>query len=225
MKLVPRLVWSAATAPPSPLPEGLVPLLEAIGRTGSLLHAVAQCGISYRTGWALLQEARDQLGVPLVVLARGRGHGSVLTPAGRRLVDAATAASRRVARLSPSLAIELGERAPRLRRVAAERVRIAASHDLALAALRDAAAASGLELDLNFIGSLTALARRSRALPALPLRAARSPAALRRSRAGIDLAARQSVSGAEPARRCNARVALRQPPARLRDARADRAPA
>src|SRR5262245_35458449 len=157
MKLVPRLVWSAATAPPSPLPEGLVPLLEAIGRTGSLLHAVTQCGISYRTGWALLQEARDQLGVPLVVLARGRGHGSVLTPAGRRLVDAATAASRRIARLSPSLAIELGERAPRLRRVGAERVRIAASHDLALAALRDAAAASGLELDLSFIGSLTAL--------------------------------------------------------------------
>src|SRR5262252_6086542 len=132
MKLLPRLVWSAATAPASPLPEGLLPLLEAIARTGSLLHAVTQCGISYRTGWALLQEARDQLGVPLVVLARGRGHGSSLTPAGRRLVDAATAANRRIARLSPSLAIEIGERAPRLRRV-------------------------GLELDLRFIGSLTAL--------------------------------------------------------------------
>jgi len=157
MKLLPRLVWSAATAPASPLPEGLLPLLEAIARTGSLLHAVAQCGISYRTGWALLQEAREQLGVPLVVLARGRGHGSSLTPAGRRLVDAATAANRRIARLSPSLAIEIGERAPRLRRVGAERVRIAASHDLALAALRDTAAATGLDLDLSFIGSLTAL--------------------------------------------------------------------
>jgi molybdate transport repressor ModE-like protein len=157
MKLLPRLVWSAATAPASPLPEGLLPLLEAIARTGSLLHAAAQCGISYRTGWTLLHEAREQLGVPLVVLARGRGHGSSLTPAGRRLVDAATAASRRVARLSPSLAIEIGERAPRLRPVGGERVRIAASHDLALAALRDTAVAAGLELDLRFIGSLTAL--------------------------------------------------------------------
>src|SRR5215470_18816534 len=124
MKLLPRLAWSADTAPPSPLPERLVPLLEAIGRTGSLLHAVTQCGISYRTGWTLLHEAREQLGVPLVVLARGRGHGSVLTPAGRRLVDAAAAANRRVARLSPSLAIELGERAPRLRRVGALRIRV-----------------------------------------------------------------------------------------------------
>ena len=123
MKLLPRLVWSAATAPVSSLPEGLLPLLEAIARTGSLLHAAAQCGISYRTGWTLLHDAREQLGVPLVVLARGRGHGSVLTPAGRRLVDAATAASRRIARLSPSLAIELGERAPRLRRVG-ERLRV-----------------------------------------------------------------------------------------------------
>jgi molybdate transport repressor ModE-like protein len=157
MKLLPRLVWSAATAPASSLPEGLLPLLEAIARTGSLLHAAAQCGIAYRTGWTLLHAAREQLGVPLVVLARGRGHGSVLTPAGRRLVDAATAANRRVARLSPSLTIELGERAPRLRRVGGERLRIAASHDLALAALREPAAAGGLELDLRFIGSLTAL--------------------------------------------------------------------
>src|SRR4030095_5096377 len=103
MRLLPRLVWSAATAPPSPLPEGLLPLLEAIARTGSLLHAAAQCGISYRTGWTLLHAAREQLGVPLVVLARGRGHGSSLTPAGRRLGDGGTAAKRRGAGASPPL--------------------------------------------------------------------------------------------------------------------------
>ena len=155
MKLVPRLTWAVATTPPSPLPERLIPLLEAIARTGSLAHAVAQSGISYRTGWGLLHASSALVGVALVQTARGRG--ATLTAAGRRLVDAAAAASRRVARLAPSLAIELGGEPPRRRRAGGGRLRIAASHDLALAALRDELAARGLGLDLRFVGSLTAL--------------------------------------------------------------------
>jgi molybdate transport repressor ModE-like protein len=155
MKLLPRLAWTAATTPPSPLPEGLVPLLEAIARTGSLAHAVVQCGISYRTGWGLLHASNALVGVALVQTARGRG--ATLTAAGRRLVDAAAAANRRVARLSPSLAIELGGGATRRPRAEGGRLSVAASHDLALAALRDELAEGGLGLDLRFVGSLTAL--------------------------------------------------------------------
>lgn len=155
MKLVPRLGWTLASEPATALPERLVPLLEAIARTGSLSDAVEQCGVSYRTGWTLLREARRTFGVPLVQLARGRG--AKLTPAGRRLHDATIAGQRRVARLSPPLAFELVADGLRRPRPATVRLRIAASHDLALAALRDAAAEGGLELDLRFVGSLVAL--------------------------------------------------------------------
>jgi len=155
MKLIPRLGWTLAAHPATVLPERLVPLLEAIARAGSLADAVEQCGISYRTGWTLLRESRRLLGVPLVQLARGRG--ATLTAAGRRLHDVTVAAQRRVARLSPPLAFELGAEPARRPRVAAVRLHVAASHDLALAALREAAAGSGLDLDLRFVGSLLAL--------------------------------------------------------------------
>ena len=58
--------------------------------------------------------------------------------------------------LSKALAIELGSRAGR--RLPAPRLTVTASHDLVLAALRDALpAAAGLSLDLAFMGSLHAL--------------------------------------------------------------------
>jgi len=155
MRLVPRLEWTLASTPVTGLPERLVPLLEAIARTGSLSDAVAQCGVSYRTGWTLLREARRLLGVPLVQLARGRG--AQLTATGRQLLDATVAAQRRVARLSPPLAFELAAESARQPRGEAVHLRIAASHDLALAALRDTAARGGLELDIRFVGSLLAL--------------------------------------------------------------------
>ena len=53
MRLVPRLGWTLASEPATAVPERLVPLLEAIARTGSLTDAVEQCGVSYRTGWTL----------------------------------------------------------------------------------------------------------------------------------------------------------------------------
>ena len=45
MKLVPRLGWTLASDPATAVPERLVPLLEAIARTGSLSDAVCWVGI------------------------------------------------------------------------------------------------------------------------------------------------------------------------------------
>jgi molybdate transport repressor ModE-like protein len=155
MKLQPRLAWTVLSSRPEPLPERLLPLLEAVARTGSLAHAVGNCGMSYRAGWGLLRESRQHLGVDLVHLERGRG--ATLTPAGVHLVDAAAAAARRVARIAPALAIELAGEREQSAPAGETPLRIAASHDLALAALRDAIDPRALKLELRFVGSLTAL--------------------------------------------------------------------
>ena len=155
MKLRPYLAWQVATTPPTPLPERLLPLLDAIARTGSLAHAVTVCGMSYRGAWGLLRESDQQLGVQLVHLARGKG--ATLAPAGVALVEGAAEANHRLARIAPTLAIDLATpRATRDRRTIAK-LRMAASHDLALAALRDALEPGALDLELRFVGSLVAL--------------------------------------------------------------------
>lgn len=155
MKLVPTLGWKLEGESVEPLDPRLLPLLAAIGSSASLAAAVAKCGISYRAGWGLLRDYRRTLGAPLVRLERGRG--AALAPSGRLLVDGQGKAMRRLARVLPSLAVEL---APQARRTseAAVSLRIVASHDLVLAALaRMVSATAGLALDVAFTGSLNAL--------------------------------------------------------------------
>jgi molybdate transport repressor ModE-like protein len=156
MRLTPTLSWQLATDPAEPLDPRLVLLLRAIAASGSLAAAVAERGLSYRTAWGLLREQQRKLGAPLVVLKRGRG--ARLAPAGDRLIAAQRAAEERLAKLLPRLAIELSPRISAARRRPGPSLSIAASHDLALAALRDALpAAAGLSLDIAFVGSLQAL--------------------------------------------------------------------
>jgi putative molybdopterin biosynthesis protein len=156
MRIVPQLVWKLEGSTPEVLDGRLLPLLEAIQATASLAAAVAACGISYRAAWGLLRECRGRLGVALVELERGRG--ATLTPPGERLLAAHQAASRRLARLAPGLAVEIGPRAPAAPAVSMLRLRVAASHDLALAALAEALPADGgLKLELAIMGSLQAL--------------------------------------------------------------------
>ena len=155
MKIVPELVWKLEGKTAEPLDPRLLPLLEAIGTTASLAGAVTACGISYRAAWGLLQEYRQRFGFELVRLERGRG--ASLTPAGLRLLGAHQSATLRLNRILPGFAVEIGPRR-RTGKSAAVKLRIAASHDLALAALADALPAEdGLSLDLSFMGSLDAL--------------------------------------------------------------------
>ena len=153
MRVVPTLSWALAD-PAEALDARLVPLLAAIRAKASLAAAVADRGLSYRAAWGLLRDYQRKLGAPLVELERGRG--ARLAPAGERLLAGHRAAAQRLERILPTLAVELGSPSGRELRMA--RLRVAASHDLVLAALRAALpAAAGLTLDLAFMGSLHAL--------------------------------------------------------------------
>jgi len=155
MRLAPTVAWNLEGESIEPLDARLLPLLDAIAGSASLAAAVAKCGISYRAGWGLLRDYERMLGVPLVELERGRG--ATLVAPGKQLLDAHSHALRRLARVMPSLAVELGEKPPRSDE-AAVGLRIAASHDVLLAALaQSGAVAAGLGLDVAFMGSLHAL--------------------------------------------------------------------
>lgn len=141
----------------------LVTLLESIARTENLQSAAKSAGLSYRHAWGLLEAAAAQLGDQLVL--RQQGRGTTLAPLGTRLLEG-------MVDVNGSLAAGLrqGEQrmAEHLSRASASpaslpRAVLHASHDLALARLRDLLARQGgLELGLQFHGSLDCLANLKR---------------------------------------------------------------
>ena len=157
MRVVPALIWNLEGESGEALDARLLPLLQAIAASASLTAAVADCRISYRAAWGLLREYQRKLGEPLVLLERGRG--ASLTPSGERLIGAERAATRRLAGVLSGLAAEIGPAAHNQERAATQQLRVAASHDLALAALAECAAHRDLNfsLELSFMGSLHAL--------------------------------------------------------------------
>ncbi len=156
MRLTPALTWTMEGGASDTLDLRLLPLLAAIEDTGSLAAAVAQITLSYRAAWGLLRDYETRLGVPLVRLERGRG--AQLAPAGARLLAAQRTGEQRLARWLPSLAVDLGAPPPRPKRKKRIALRIAASHDLAVVALRDMLPATeGIDLEVSFMGSLHAL--------------------------------------------------------------------
>jgi putative molybdopterin biosynthesis protein len=155
MRVTPTLTWSVGDDPGGPLDARLLPLLQSIAEAGSLAAAVARCGLSYRAAWGVLKDEQARLGSALVVLERGRG--ARLAPAGTRLVAGQRLAQARLARSLSALAIELPP-ASGDGMAADFRLSVAASHDPALAAMREALpAVAQLSLDLAFMGSLHAL--------------------------------------------------------------------
>ena len=147
--------WLAAN---EELDPRVLPLLRAVARTGSLNQAVSSLRLSYRLAWGLLGKTERLLDQPLVVLERGRG--ARLSPLGEKLVAADDAAVRVLSsRLAPALR-SLNRDVSELRRQSPARpLVIHASHDLALADLRDTLPrAKGVILELLFRGSLECLA-------------------------------------------------------------------
>lgn len=67
----------------------LCEILRAIDRTGSIKHAAADFGYSYRYVWGRIKKAERTLGQPLVIAqVGGKGvHRSELTSHARRLVE------------------------------------------------------------------------------------------------------------------------------------------
>jgi putative molybdopterin biosynthesis protein len=139
-----------------PLDSRVVELLRAIERTGSLAKGRGDL-LSYRQAWAKLGALGKHLGAPLVHLERGRG--STLTALGIAVVAADDQARESLEAPHRRLIADLTDVMGRLHSAPSGlRIRAHASHDLALAALREhLAKAEGLDVELHFKGSLDSL--------------------------------------------------------------------
>jgi putative molybdopterin biosynthesis protein len=156
MRIVAHLAWMLEGDPVEPLDARLLPLLEAIAAAESLAGAVAATGVSYRAAWGLLRDYEQRLGAPLALLERGRG--ARLTATGRQLLRMHNTATDRLARILPEFAADVGKAASAPAPVATLQLRLAASHDLVLAALGESLpGASSLALDIAFVGSMPAV--------------------------------------------------------------------
>lgn len=155
----------------------LVTLMEAVARHGNLQGAARSAGISYRHAWGLFEDAAARLGQPLVL--RQQGRGTMLAPLGARLLEGMVDVNGTLAAALRQGEARMGEHLSRAETAADSPVQVTvqASHDLALARMRDIVAGQGgFELKLGFQGSLDCLAalRRNQCelagfhLPAIP---------------------------------------------------------
>jgi molybdate transport repressor ModE-like protein len=122
---------------------------------GSIQRASAALGISYRNSWGLLESWSNELARPLIDKTRGRG--TRLTELGELLLhcddEVRAALDPHCTRLHQHLDRQLGF-APD----GPGRLTISASHDLALAAVRDAINDAGpVQLDVQFRGSIDSI--------------------------------------------------------------------
>ncbi|MGH8600979.1 MAG: substrate-binding domain-containing protein, partial [Burkholderiales bacterium] len=139
----------------------LFEVLEGIRATHSLAGAVRAAGVSYRHGWGLIGRWSAEFGAPLAELTRGSG--SRLTPFAEKLLWAERTARERITPHLHALAADLNRELGRAHRSSTLDLSIVASHDLALAELRDRLNGSErLTVDLRFAGSLDALAALAR---------------------------------------------------------------
>lgn len=132
-------------------------VLYAIHASGSLAGAARAVRLSYRHIWGLMGKWERMFGKPLVKLNRGRG--ADLTEFGQKLLWAEQLVQARLAPELESVSHEIERVLSRVVEASAARLALCASHDLALAQLRDRLAhREGLKLDLRFLGSLESLA-------------------------------------------------------------------
>lgn len=136
----------------------LVMLLESIARTGNLQSAAKNTGLSYRHAWGLLEAAGNELGESLVVPQQGKG--TLLSPLAERLLAGLVDASGPLAAAIREAEARLLASLETTRSTAPSKtVLVHASHDLALARLRDALQGDrDVTMELHFQGSLDCLA-------------------------------------------------------------------
>lgn len=131
-------------------------LLEAVRTTGSLSQAAKELDMSYRHMWNMVHRWEQQLGRRLIVMQRGQG--AFLTPFGDRLLWAEQRVKNRLSPVIENVVSEIESALSQAMDGARPTLRICASHDLALAQLRDELNAGGeLRLDLRFRGSADSL--------------------------------------------------------------------
>lgn len=150
--------WLAGEGLSRPHGRDLLRLLGALARSSSLSDAARACGLSYRYAWGVIGEGARALGEPLVDMSRGRG--ARLTPLGQRLLEADQHVRQALDPVYERLHAELrGILAGAL--AGRGRLRMHASHDLALSELARACAPQ-VELDIAIHGAEDSLAALSR---------------------------------------------------------------
>ena len=83
-----------------------IAILRRVGEAGSISEAARAAGVSYKAAWQALETLANLAGTPLVEKAVGGsgGGGATLTPAGRRVLDAADEMARARRRILESFA-------------------------------------------------------------------------------------------------------------------------
>jgi molybdate transport repressor ModE-like protein len=109
----------------------LLALLGALADEGALGNAAKRAGMSYRSAWGLLRDCEQALGTALVNMERGRG--TRLTEFGASLVQLDADARQHLDAVHAPWQRRLEQLMAPMVRAVPDRLRLAASHDLALA--------------------------------------------------------------------------------------------
>jgi putative molybdopterin biosynthesis protein len=131
-------------------------VLFAVHEQGSIAGAARAVGMSYRHVWGMMGKWEKVFGTPLVTLQQGRG--AELTEFGQKLLWSEELVRARLTPGLESVRHEIEQVLSQAASAAPSRLSICASHDLALAELRDRLAhREGLRLDIRFKGSVDSL--------------------------------------------------------------------
>jgi putative molybdopterin biosynthesis protein len=136
--------------------NALMDLLHAVRNSGSISAAAKALGLSYRHVWGELKRWEAELGHPLIVWEKGQP--ARLSEFGGKLLWAERQAQARLAPQIESLHADLERAFAVAFDEAVHVLTLFASHDAALAALREhAVAGAALHLDIRFCGSVDAI--------------------------------------------------------------------
>ena len=152
--------WLVSEGLPREHGRDLLRLLGALARSSSLRDAARACGLSYRYAWGVIGEGARALGGPLVDM--GRGRGARLTLLGRRVLDADQHVRQALDPVFERLRAELRGILAGALPASRGRLRVRASHDLALSELARACTPQ-LELEVDIQGAEDCLAGLARA--------------------------------------------------------------
>jgi molybdate transport repressor ModE-like protein len=151
-----RPVWRFRSGEEREFDFNLIALLAELDATAKLTTAAESARISYRHAWNLIGEWEQFFGAPLVTKEKGRG--STLTPLGRSLLWAGQRARARLAPELDNLAAEFARALNASLSESTASLTMVASHDFAIARLREQSASSRIAIDLQYRGSFDALA-------------------------------------------------------------------
>lgn len=147
---------------PAGIRNPLIDLLQAVSTHGSISAGARALGLSYRHVWGELKRWENELGNELVVWEKGQS--ARLTEFGAKLMWAERQAQARLAPQIEALRAELERSFAQAFDDSVHVVKLYASHDDALSALREHALLQGsepgrgqLHLDIRFTGSVDAI--------------------------------------------------------------------